>query len=367
MQIGIVGGGQLGQMLALAAEPLGMGVRTLDPSPDAPAGQVCELIVADYNDELALTKLADGADVVTYEFENVPDHAARFLAERVAVYPPPGALQVAQDRVAEKMAFEGADIPVPETAAVSTQGDLAEALGRIGTPAILKTRRLGYDGKGQSVLRSSGDIERAWQHVHEAPSILESFLEFDREVSIIGVRGREGEMAFYPLVENHHREGILRLSLAPAPQVTPELQAHAEEYLTRLFEKLDYVGVLALELFQLGDRLLANEMAPRVHNSGHWSIEGAETSQFENHIRAVAGLPLGSTASVGHSAMLNVIGSPVDPDQVLGRPGVHLHDYGKEPRPGRKLGHITIRDDDPERVLEQVAELRHLVGFAEQC
>ena len=366
-RVGIIGGGQLGRMLALAGEPMGMRFVVLDPTPGVSAGQVCEQIVADYDDEIALAKLAESCDVVTYEFENVPDHAARFLEGHATVHPPSGALQVAQDRVEEKRLFAALEIPTPDSMPISTEGDLAAGLEKLGAPAVVKTRRLGYDGKGQAVLRSAEDVAVAWQHVHESPSILESFLEFDREVSIIGARGRDGATAFYPLVENHHRDGILRLSLAPAPSTPPELQALAEGYLSRLLERLDYVGVLALELFQIGGRLLANEMAPRVHNSGHWTIEGAETSQFEQHLRAICGLPLGSTATRGHSAMLNVIGAHVDAAEMLARPGVHLHDYGKEPREGRKLGHLTIRDDDPEQVRDLVADLRPRVGFADEC
>ena len=344
--IGVLGGGQLGRMMALAGYPLGLRLRFLDPAIDAPAGQVAEHIVGEYDDHGALEWFAQGVDAVTYEFENVPVEAARYLAERVPVFPPPEALSVSQDRVVEKSFFRDLGILTAPFAPVNSWEDLETRLREMGTPAVLKTCRLGYDGKGQAVIRSVEDAEAAWNAIGGQPLVLEGFVPFERELSIIGVRDREGNTAFYPLVENHHREGILRLSIAPAPDVTPELQGEAEGYARHVMQALGYVGALAVELFQVGGRLLANEMAPRVHNSGHWTIEGAETSQFENHLRAMAGLPLGSTAAVGYSAMLNLIGSLPDEKRVLSVPGAHLHLYGKAPRPGRKLGHVTVRADD---------------------
>jgi 5-(carboxyamino)imidazole ribonucleotide synthase len=228
---------------------------------------------------------------------------------------------------------------------------------------VLKTRRFGYDGKGQAVIGSAADAEAAWASLGSKPLILEGFVAFDRELSILAVRARDGEMAFYPLVENHHREGILRLSIAPAPNISNEMQATAEGYARRVMEALDYVGVLATELFQVGGELLANEMAPRVHNSGHWTIEGAETSQFENHLRAITGLPIGSTASRGYSAMLNIIGDFPDLEKVLRLPNTHLHLYGKAPRPGRKIGHVTLRVDDTSALAEGIQRLRSIVGL----
>lgn len=347
MLIGVVGGGQLGRMLGLAGIPLGMRFRFLDPARDAPAGAVGELVVGAYDDPDGLKRLAHEADLVTYEFENVPVESARRLAAEVPVFPPPEALEAAQDRLAEKRLFESAGIPVTDFVPVSSVEGLRAALARVGAPAVLKTRRLGYDGKGQALVRDPGDADAAWEAVGRAPSILESFVGFDREVSILAVRGRRGQTIFYPLVENVHREGILRRSLAPAPGLDPELQGLAERHATALLDRLGYVGVLAIELFQVGGELLANELAPRVHNSGHWTIEGAETSQFENHLRAIGGLPLGATAPVGHSGMLNLIGSEPDAEDVLGLAGAHLHRYGKIPRPGRKLGHVTVRAEDP--------------------
>jgi 5-(carboxyamino)imidazole ribonucleotide synthase len=356
--IGVLGGGQLGRMLALSGIPLGLQFRFLDPSPDAPAAQLGTHIAEDFNDPEALQRFVPGLDAVTYEFENVPVASAKFLSERVPVYPPVEALEVAQDRLTEKSYFQELDVPTPRFAAVNSRDELDAAVAQIGLPAVLKTRRFGYDGKGQTVLRETTDVSVAWHSLGGVPLILEEFVPFEREVSILAVRCRDGATAFYPLVENHHREGILRLSLAPAPNLTPELQARAEEYARRLLNSLNYVGVLAIEFFQRGDALIVNEFAPRVHNSGHWTIEGAVTSQFENHMRAVCGLPLGETRALGHCAMHNIIGTLPDVSRVLATPGAHLHLYGKEPKPGRKIGHITLCEESegsPGRRNEEVA------------
>ncbi len=347
MRVGIVGGGQLGRMLALAGYPLDIRCTTLDPARDSSASQVAPSIIGPYDDREALARLADGADVVTYEFENVPVVAARFLMELAPVFPPAEALEIAQDRVREKVLFDDVRLPTATHEAVATPGELRSAMDRVGTPALLKTRRLGYDGKGQAVIHDPVLAEDAWRTIGEVPSILERVVEFDRELSILGVRGRDGSFAFYPLVENHHRDGILRLSIAPAPALTPGLQSKAESHARAVMDRLEYVGVMAIELFQVGDELLGNEMAPRVHNSGHWTIEGAETSQFENHLRAVTGLPLGSTAARGSSVMVNLIGTVPETIAVAAVAGAHLHLYGKEPRAGRKLGHVTIRGSEP--------------------
>ncbi len=350
MRVGVVGGGQLGRMLALAGHPLGIAVTTLDPVGASPAAQVAPAIEAAYDDLDALARLAEASDVATYEFENVPVEAARFLATRVEVQPAPDALGVAQDRLAEKRVFTEVGLPVPVFAAVDDLTSLHEAIEAIGLPSVLKTRRLGYDGKGQFVLRDRVRAEDAWRAVGEQPSIFEALVDFDRELSIVGARGRGGETAFFPLVENRHRDGILRVSLAPAPGVTAELQAMAEAHARALMERLGYVGVLAIELFERAGGLQGNEMAPRVHNSAHWTIEGAATSQFEQHLRAVAGLPLGLSGARGSSAMVNLVGALPETAAVLAVPGAHLHRYGKEPRPGRKVGHVTIvADGDGER------------------
>jgi len=342
--VGILGGGQLGRMLALAGYPLGLRFRVLDPNPESPAGHMAELHIGAYDDPIALASFADGLDAATYEFENVPDVAARTLGDRVPVFPPAGALQIAQDRLAEKALFRSLGIPLAPYAAVGSPADLPAAVERVGAPAILKTCRLGYDGKGQATINTPADAAAAWDALGGVPCVLEARILLRRELSIIAVRGQDGSTAFYPLTQNTHRDGILRVSIAPAPDVDGPLQLAAEQYIGRILHTLAYVGVLSLELFvdDRDGRLLANEIAPRVHNSGHWTIEGAGTSQFENHLRAVVGLPLGSTAPRGHSAMVNVIGAFPPAADLLAIPGAHLHDYGKSPRPGRKLGHVTV-------------------------
>ena len=357
MTIGILGGGQLGYMLALAGYPLGLHFRFLDPSPEAPVGRIAQRVTADYTDEAALEKFSSGLELVTYEFENVPVEAARFLAERVLVYPPPAALEAAQDRLAEKALFRKLGIATTEFTPVSNRGELDAAVKTLGLPAVLKISRMGYDGKGQWILRTAEDVAKAKTELPAVQLILERFVPFTRELSVLAVRSRNGETAIYPLVENHHRSGILRLSLAPAPRLDAEIQRAAERAAHRILESLKYVGVLAIEFFEHQGELLANEMAPRVHNSGHWTIEGAVTSQFENHLRGVLGLPLGSTGPAGHCAMLNLIGDLPESAEVLAVPDAHLHLYGKSPRPGRKLGHVTLRAASPERLALRLSEL----------
>ncbi len=346
MNIGVLGGGQLGRMLALAGYPLGHEFVFVDAAPEALSGLGSHIVAAP-DDEAALTELASRVDLVTYEFENVPVASARAVAAKVPVYPSPAALEASQDRLAEKRFFQSLGIATAPFAAIGDRAALEQAARTLGMPFILKTRRFGYDGKGQVVIRTVGDIAPAWDRLGDVACIAEGFVRFARELSVIAVRGRDGTLAFYPLVENLHADGLLRRSLAPAPAMSPELQQSAETIATRVLESLDYAGVLAIELFQVDGTLVANEMAPRVHNSGHWTIEGAETSQFENHVRAITGAPLGSTAAVGQSAMLNLIGDLPDIDAVLAVKGAHLHLYGKQSRPGRKVGHVTIRSDDP--------------------
>ncbi len=359
--IAVLGAGQLGRMLGIAGRNLGLELTFLDPNPGSPAAAVGDLLARDYEDAEALAQLAR-ADVVTFEFENVPVAAVQALEGRAPVFPGSRALRIAQDRLSEKTCFRELGIATPEFEAVSTLPELLAALERLGMPAVLKTRRMGYDGKGQAVLRSEADARRAFAELGSAPLILESFVPFERELSIIAVRSVSGQVVCYPLVENHHAEGMLRLTLAPAPNLDAALQARANQYIEKLLAHLDYVGVLALELFQVGGELLANEMAPRVHNTGHWTIEGARTSQFENHLRAILDLPLGSTDALSPAAMLNLIGSAPDPAAVLAVPDAHLHWYGKEPRPGRKVGHITVRAADGATLAARVAQLQSLVG-----
>jgi 5-(carboxyamino)imidazole ribonucleotide synthase len=367
MTIGILGGGQLGYMLALAGYPLGLHFRFLDPSPEAPVGRIAHRVTAEFTDEQALEKFAHGLEVVTYEFENVPVEAARFLAERVPVYPAAAALEEAQDRRREKRLFQRLGIPTTDFAEIAQPADLDSAVKRVGLPAVLKTCSLGYDGKGQWLLRTVEDVEKTRPELPNVPLILEKFVAFTRELSILAVRSRTGETSFYPLVENHHRAGILRLSLAPAPHLLLALQQGAEQAARKILEALDYAGVICLELFEVNGRLLANEIAPRVHNSGHWSIEGAATSQFENHLRAILGMPLGSTATVGFSAMLNLIGELPEAEEVLRVSNTHLHLYGKSTRPGRKLGHVTVRADNFEKLQQRLAELPAFFQRHEFC
>ena len=367
MTIGILGGGQLGYMLALAGYPLDFHFRFLDPSPQAPVGRIAPRVTAEYTDYEALDKFAHGLALVTYEFENVPVEAARHLAKNVPVYPPPQALEAAQDRLNEKKLFQRLDIGTTAFVAIASGAELDAAIQELGLPCVLKTRRLGYDGKGQWVLRSQDDILQLKKDFPCAPLILEKFVSFTRELSILAVRGRSGETKYYPLVENHHRGGILRLSLAPAPNLLPALQKEAEDAARRILEALHYVGVLAVELFECDGHLLANEIAPRVHNSGHWSIEGARSSQFENHLRAVVGFPLGETRALGHSAMLNLIGEVPKPAELLAVPDAHLHLYGKSLRPGRKVGHVTVRAESAEQLSVRLKQLPSFFQREEFC
>ena len=362
MAIGVLGGGQLGRMIALAGYTLGQRFVFLDPSRSANAGHVGSLTIGTYDDEACLAELARTSDVVTYEFENVPVASARFLNELVPVFPPPNALEVSQDRLDEKQFFRRLGIATPPFAAVGSRAELDAAVAELGLPVVIKTRRFGYDGKGQMVLRSDADVAYAWEQLQAAALIVEGFVPFVRELSILSVRGKNGETRFWPLVENEHRDGVLRLSVPKSDAWTAALQARAETMATAVLENLGYVGVLAIELFHTADdRLLVNEMAPRVHNSGHWTIEGAETSQFENHVRAITGMPLGSTRLVGCSAMLNAIGALPPRDAVLAVEGAHLHAYGKEAAPGRKLGHVTVRAETRAELHAKIERLRPIV------
>lgn len=367
MTIGILGGGQLARMLILAGVPLGMRFRVLDPDPDCPAASLAEMVIGEYDDDEALAEFARGVDVVTYEFENVPAHTAQWLTAHVPVFPPAGALATAQDRLSEKRLFRELGIGTPEFEPVDTVEQFRAAISRLGLPCVLKTRRFGYDGKGQFVLREPGDIDKAWAALGaprgpEAHLILEAFVPFAYEVSMLGIRARDGAAAFYLPVENFHSCGILSRSLAPAQRFTREAQGAYEQASRRVLERLDYVGVLAIEFFEMSDgSFLANEMAPRVHNSGHWTIEGAACSQFESHIRAVAGLPLGSTQSRGVSVMYNIVGAHPPRAELLAIPGVHLHDYGKSARAARKLGHVTLCADSAEALAEPCRRVEALL------
>ena len=366
MKVGVVGGGQLGRMLGLAGIPLGMQFRFLEPAAECPAARLGEIIRTPYDDPDGLERFAQDLGFATYEFENVPVQTARWLEERVSLAPNSRALEVAQDRVREKSMLRDLGIPVQAFASISSVGDIAAAVERVGLPAVLKTRRMGYDGKGQHVLREGSDaaaaVQHAWEALGRVPCILEAFVPFDAEVSQVAVRTRRAgggaHHAFWSLTQNEHRNGILWKSEVPAPcDSDGSLGELARTHVARLMDDLDYVGVIAVEFFVSRGTLLANEIAPRVHNSGHWTIDGAETSQFENHLRAVTGLPLGSTAAHGASVMFNLVGKLPLSSRVLSQSGAHLHLYGKSARTGRKVGHVTLTAQDPAGLQQSAAEL----------
>jgi 5-(carboxyamino)imidazole ribonucleotide synthase len=355
MTVGVLGAGQLGRMMALAGYPLGLDFLFLDQNAGSPAHQVAPSLIGAFTDAPLLAGMAQRCEVVTFDWENVPAAALDALESRVRIAPPRAALATAQDRLLEKNLFARLRIATNRSQAVDSAADLARAVREVGLPGILKTRRLGYDGKGQHVLRKPGDLEGAWQALGTAPLLYEQMVPFDYEVSAIGVRGLDGRFAMYPLNRNLHRDGILRLTRAPWKSAA--LERAARRTLRRVMDHFDYVGVLAIEFFVHRGRLLANEMAPRVHNSGHWTIEGAVTSQFENHLRAILGLPLGDTAARGHCAMLNLITTMPARAALLAEKGLYLHDYGKEPRPGRKLGHVTVVESTARRADQRAARL----------
>lgn len=346
--VGILGGGQLGRMLALAAARYGLKAHIYAPEPDSPAFEVAARhTVASYTDEGALVGFAASVDVVTYEFENVPADTAHILESHVPLRPGARALAVAQDRLEEKTFVSGLGIATAPFRAVSSEADLHDALAALGRPAVLKTRRFGYDGKGQVIIRAGDDPAAALDSIGHMPAILEGFVPFSREVSVVATRGLDGTVASYDLCENEHREHILRVTRVPGT-LPAALGEHARAIAARIAAALDYVGTLCVEMFVVerdGEppRLLVNEIAPRVHNSGHWTIEGAKTSQFEQHIRAICGWPLGSVALVGPVEMTNLIGDDMAAwPQILAEEGAHLHLYGKATaRPGRKIGHVT--------------------------
>jgi 5-(carboxyamino)imidazole ribonucleotide synthase len=362
MTIGIVGAGQLGRMLALAGYPLGLDFLCLDPARDAPAGRVAPLLRGAFTDRRLLARLARRCEVITFDWENVSVAALASAArrQRARICPPVAALATGQDRVAEKRLFERLGIPTTRWRAVDSAVDLTRAVSAVGVPGVLKTRRLGYDGKGQAVIRTAAQAAAALRALGSVPLLYEEWVPFDCEVSIIGARSVSGEIAVYPLCGNVHGAGILRLTRAPyGPR---SWQQRAADYLHRVLRHFRYTGILTVEFFVREGRLIANEMAPRVHNSGHWTIEGAVTSQFENHLRAILDLPLGATQPRGFSAMVNLIGRLPPRARLLAMPGVHLHDYGKRPRQGRKVGHCTLveptarrRDARTRRLLEELA------------
>jgi 5-(carboxyamino)imidazole ribonucleotide synthase len=359
-RVGILGGGQLGRMLGLAGIPLGLRFVFLDPAPDACAGVAGELLQAEFSDAEAARELAGLVDVATFDFENVPESTARALQEACPLYPAPNALGAGQDRALENELLTSLNIRVPAYHKVSSRTDLLEGLENLGYPAVLKTRRLGYDGKGQAILRDPEDRERAWQKLGDSDLVLEKFIAFDAECSLLAVRGLDGDTRIWPLTRNVHSNGILKLSL---PGVFDDpVQLKAEGQMRAMLEHFDYTGVLTMEFFLLGGELLVNEFAPRVHNSGHWTIDGSTCSQFENHLRAITGLPLGETDMTAHSLMFNWIGEMPDRRQIMAIPGVHWHDYGKSPRPGRKIGHATLTAESIEALEIHAVRLAQIAG-----
>ena len=342
--IGIVGAGQLGRMMALAGYPLGLRFVFLDKSPDSPGGQVARIIPGEFNDPQKLAELAASVDLLTYDVENVSVDALGDIPKSKPFLPPVAALATGQDRLMEKELFQVLRIPTARYRAVDSMPELEEAIQAIGYPAVLKTRRFGYDGKGQVLVKSRDDLQAAWAFLNSDQVIAEGFVRFTREISVIAARNPQGEIVTYVPVENRHKNHILDQTIAPA-QISPGLGRAAEELAHKIIAALDYVGVLAVELFESDEdqNILVNEVAPRVHNSGHWTIEAAVTSQFEQHIRAVCGLPLGSTGRYGDAHMANLIGDEIhDWRKYLAEPGVHFHDYGKsEVKSGRKMGHVT--------------------------
>ena len=352
-RIGVLGGGQLGQMLGLAAIPLGIECVFYDPSPDAPARVAGRHVCAAWDDRDALARFAESVDVITFEFENVPTASLAFLAGVRPVRPGVRSLELTCDRIREKEFLRDAGVPVQPFAAVATAADLDLALATVGPHGVLKTRTLGYDGKGQRVVRAAAELAPAWAELGQRPCIYEAFVPFDREISVVATRALDGTTAVYPIVENLHTQGILFRSIAPA-RVPESLAAAATRHARGVLEGLGHVGTLALEMFVADHALVANEIAPRVHNSGHWTIQGARTSQFENHMRAVAGLPLGDPGAHAFSAMVNLIGGVPEAGEVLAIPGASAQFYGKAPRPGRKVAHMNVVAASREELLARL-------------
>jgi len=358
MKIGVLGSGQLGRMLALSAYPLGHQMRFLALSEDEPSSLLGKTFVHNNNPEI-LNNFADSSDIVTYESENTDVTIVNKISQNTKVYPSHKSLYISQHRGREKALLDKLKIPCAPYQMVNSLDDLKSAIKSIGVPSILKTATDGYDGKGQFLIKSEIQLYEAWEKMSGVESILEGFINFKRELSLIAVRGIDGSLAYYPLVENSHYEGILRLTIAPAQNISEPLQKKAEGYMSSLLNEIKHVGVLTIELFESDSGLLVNEIAPRVHNSGHWTIEGAKTSQFENHIRAITESPLGQTTSTKNfSAMINIIGVHGPIQKALKAKNAHLHLYDKEERTGRKLGHITITSNSIDDLNQSIENLK---------
>lgn len=359
MKLGVIGGGQLGRMMALAATPLEVRFTFLDPSEDACAGDTGQLVLAAYNDAEGIKQLISQVDRVTFEFESVPAETVSLIASNLPVYPSAESLAITRDRWTEKNLFKSLSIETAPVARIDNQKQLEEAAKQFGLPAIVKTRTLGYDGKGQKLLKQPSDLKDTFAQLGEVPLIFEGFIEFDAEVSCIAARSVSGETRIYPLVENQHIQGMLYRS---EPLASHPLQQKAKEYAKRIMDHLDYVGVLTIEFFVKGDQLIANEIAPRVHNSGHWTIEGSRCSQFENHVRAISDMPLGDTSLTGHCSMYNLIGNKPDTIKLLSLPGCHVHLYRKAPRPGRKIGHVTLTATTADQLKQLEKQIEPLIN-----
>lgn len=358
MKIGVLGAGQLGRMLALSAYPLGHQMRFLALSEEDPSSLLGKTFIHNNNPEM-VSNFADSSDIVTYESENTDVTIVNEISKNTKVYPSDKSLYISQHRGREKALLDTLKIPCAPYQMVNSLDDLKSAIKNIGIPSILKTATDGYDGKGQFLIKSEAQIDEAWEKMSGVDSILEGFINFKRELSLIAVRGIDGSLEYYPLVENSHHEGILRQTLAPAQNISVSLQNKAEEYMSSLLKEIKHVGVLTIELFESDDDLLVNEIAPRVHNSGHWTIEGAQTSQFENHIRAITESPLGQTTMTSKfSAMINIIGVHGPIQKVLKTKNAHLHLYNKAERTGRKLGHITLTSNSIDELNKTIDSLK---------
>ncbi|PID43110.1 MAG: 5-(carboxyamino)imidazole ribonucleotide synthase [Proteobacteria bacterium] len=360
MKVGILGAGQLGRMLALAGFPLDMTFTFYDTSGSPTANIGKTYIDTDANFPL-LDDFLSEVDLVTYEFENIPSRLTRAVEQKKPLFPSTESILVCQNREYEKALFTRLGIPTARYFVVESAEQLKQAAGELGCPVVAKSVTDGYDGKGQAVLKSPVEADAAWQAIGHKKLVVESFVEFKRELSIIAVRGRTGQIEYYPLTENTHHQGILRYSIAPAPELNPQIESLAQQLVKSLVDELDHTGVLTLELFETETGLIANEMAPRVHNSGHWTINSDLCSQFENHLRAIAGLPLGNTRSIRPACMINLIGKTGDLSKILQFPYANLHLYGKAERAGRKIGHITINADTYNELIWRVKNIQSIL------
>ncbi len=344
MKVGILGAGQLAKMMALAAHPMHVQTLCLDPKADVCASYVTETRQGHYDDKNTIEQFASEVDFVTFENENIPAQTIGWIAAICPIAPSKDSLLCAQDRILEKNLFDALGIHTPNYRQIDSLSDLTQAVEALGLPALLKTRRFGYDGKGQYLIQEYSQISTAWESLGQENLILEAFIPFEFEVSQIIVRDKRGHIQYYPLTFNEHKNGILRIS--KAPHMNHDLETMAKNYCKKIAEHFNYVGALTVEFFVKNNQLIANEMAPRVHNSGHWTIEGSVTSQFENHIRAICHLPLGSCEPLGQIAMFNIIGQVPSREKILSIDNAHLHDYGKTAKPNRKVGHVTIQAID---------------------